>query len=332
MRNLNDNRLICRFAKKKLVALILVVQVFATCGFNGKTEKQVTLEREPARSRKSCGKECESKDAHPFFDHEDLELRLKKAGEVSGILEKLGSSREKFLETGDFKELFPTLYFHTTKLEFDKVLGNKTQNPIEKLEMIISFFDAYQFNRELFEKGGPGAVEPHWKTYFEKAVAANESGAVGDKYDKMTELMFDGVDAHVVYDLPRFVRYFTSKKPERVAELKQEYNGIDSVFVEAAQNANGDILKALEALGVKRPGKNGDSMFKSGASYIIVARKNSWDIGVSSQPLLTKGPQPVLKRDSNSRKYFPPDVLKTGICRKVRSKAECPFEGYRRFE
>ncbi len=329
MRNLDDKSLICKYAKKKLAALVLVVQVFAASCFNTNTEKQVAGERESARSWKSCEKQCDPTEALPFFDHEDFELRLKKAGKVSGILERLGESREKFLKAGDFRELFPVIYFHTTNEIFKRVLANKSQNPVEKLELIIGFFDAYQFNRELFEKGGPDSVEPHWKKYFEKAVAANESGAVGDKYDKMTEIMFDGIDAHVVYDLPRFVRYFTSKKPEGVAEIEKEYNGIDSVFVEAAQKANADIL---EATGVADNDKTGNNIFKSGVSYIIVARKKSWELGIGSEPLLTKKPQPVLKHEPSSRTYFPTDVSKPGICRKVRSKAECPFEGYRRFE
>ncbi|MCB1023276.1 MAG: hypothetical protein KDB79_02730, partial [Acidobacteria bacterium] len=284
---------------------------------------------EPSIERASCSEECKRSDVLPFLDHEDFEARLVKAREISAILEELENSRKKFLAAGNFLELFPTVYYYTTKFEFERVVANKTRYPLEKMEMIIRFFDAYKYNREAFEKGGTKAVEPHWKKYYEKAQAANNAVKFEDKYDTATEILLDGIDAHLVYDLPRFVRYFSLNSRKPIAELKEEYDALDEVLSFAAAQTDRDILNSFK---ISPNGESAYEMFFSGAAYLKNSRKMAWDLGVSRKPLLTKEAQPVLRHNASSTKFLPTALKEKGVCRRVNSADKCPYSGYRWFK
>ena len=270
---------------------------------------------EKHRRTQTAVKECSSGRKPTKYDDflfsGNFEERLNKAGQVSGILEEMGESRKKFLDSIDFVELFPTLYFHTTKLEFYKVLANKTEYPVIKLDMILRFYDAYKMNRKLFDKGGVDSVEPHWKNYYQKASEINYKDRDKKTIDVATEILLDGIDAHV-YDISRFVRDFVANKTKQEALLKKEFDSIDSVFVKSADQTNSDIVKALNI----NASESEHNLYKSGAAYIIFARKKAWEMGVSKKPLFAKNRQPKFEHASDSRAFFPKELMEIGICRK----------------
>ncbi|MEZ5346968.1 MAG: hypothetical protein R2681_15580 [Pyrinomonadaceae bacterium] len=320
-----------KYQTDKILGALLLAAVaisLLSCG-----ERNIGISSESLGTRdvlwNSCSRSCSPENADPFFDQGDFENRLRKAGQVSSILGKLGNSRSKFIKSGDPAELFPTIYFYTTKLEFEKVLSGRSDLPVEKLEMIISFYDAYQHNRDLYENGGPDAVEDHWKKYYSGAANFERSMEPEAKYEKMTEILFDGVDAHVYYDLPRFIRFYTRDRGEDLSALKKEYDTFNKVFSDAALSANKDILAVI--FKSEPPGERNE-VFKTGASYMIVARNRSWNLGIGRKPLPTKLSQPVLRHSDASTTYFPEDIRKNGICRKVRSKRECEADGFRIFK
>ncbi len=325
-RKANKNRSQFKISGVRNKFLLLLLLVIDGSCFDRSQNSGPAVGTDPGIELVSCKEECSEADVLPFFDNEDLEKRLIRAREVSGILEQLGNSRENFLKTGDFADLFPTIYYYTTKFEFEKVLANKTRHPTEKMEMIVGFYDAYKFNRDLYEKSGTDAVESHWKKYYEKAQAANKTKEFKDKYETMTEILFDGIDAHLVYDLPRFVRHFSLSSQRSLSEIKAEYDAFDDVFSAAAAQTNRDILTTLK---MDEGDEKTNKLFLAGASYLKTSRKISWDLGVSSKPLLTKDPQPVVTHNADSTKFLPKDIADKGICRKVQDSRVCPLSGYR---
>lgn len=298
----------------KLIFLICALTIWLSCKSDISENASVDGKDGSSNSPIECPSKRKPTVFDDFFNHKDFEKRLEKSGQVSSILEELGNSREKLLKSGDFIELFPTLYFHTTKGEFDKVLENKSDYPIIKLDMIVKFYDAYKMNRKLFDKGGVGAVEPHWKNYYQKVLEAKEKASEDKGLDTATEILLDGIDAHVNYDIPRFVRDFAVKSSNKQQLLKKEFDEIDSVFQKASERAHDDVLKGLNISG----SESHQNIYKLGATYIIYGRKKSWEVGVSDRPLLTKNPQPSFKHNSDSRAFFPKELLTNGICRKIK--------------
>jgi hypothetical protein len=288
--------------------LILSCLLITLSNCAAKTANRIeNFEKTKMESRRVCSPNRPPTEFDRYFDDTDFAGRLEKAGEVSAILEKLAAEREMFLKTGDYRYIFPILYFHTTNNIFNDAIRSKSPNPHLKLEMVIRFYDAYKSNADLFEKGGAEAVEPHWKNYFRKA----EKFDRGTKdIDTATEVLLDGIDAHVNYDIPRFVRYFAEKRPEQKQLLKREFEDIDSVFQRAADSAFENILHSLRLEDTEFNRK----LYKFGASYIIYARKKAWELGVGKNSLPTDRSQPVFEHNMDSRKFFPPELLKSGIC------------------
>lgn len=311
----------------KRISLIIGLLILSAAHYENKTAAE-TLNQIPAKVggkernrlnkkmkkiRKDYSRVCVPTRFDAFFNREDFEMRLKSAGQVSDILEELANSRENFLKTGDFIELFPALYFHTTKGIFNDVLADRYVYPTETMDMMLRFYDSYKMNRELFEQGGADAVEPHWKKYYQKAINGNKLTSKSEKFSQTIDVLISAIEAHLV-DLSRLVRYITSNSLVSKSELKVEFDRMDSVFENAAKQAIQDTIKAFAARKSVVPA---DEMFGLGAAYIISARKNSWNSGVSSQPLPTKKPQPVYKHNPNSRRFFPKEFFERGICRKV---------------
>lgn len=74
--------------------------------------------------------------------------------------------RDNFLRSGDPKDLFPALYFNVTKTEFDAIMNDQMNHPVDKMIMMEKFYDAYKLNRSAFERGGVPEVEKHWQPYY----------------------------------------------------------------------------------------------------------------------------------------------------------------------
>ena len=243
---------------------------------------------------------------------------LKKAGQVSSVLEELEKYREDFLRTGNLINLFPALYFHTTYGEFKNILLNESEHPIEMLDMIIAFYDAYKMNRELFEKGGVKAVEPHWRNYYKRALKGNKEKS--KSFGLITEILLDGIDAHVIYDLPRAIRFKISGRQTALAEIKAEFDKMDFVFSEASEGINQDIVNGLKASNLLL---FLDKTFNLGPVYVIYGRKKAWELAVSEKRLPTKKSQPEYLYNPDSRNYFSKEFLErySAVCKSENNKA-----------
>lgn len=77
-------------------------------------------------------------------EREDLYLTL------LGMLEELSIYRNQFLIDGKWINLFPTAYYNTTMLEMKDIIRNDFQHPVEKMKQMLAFYDAYKYNRILW--------------------------------------------------------------------------------------------------------------------------------------------------------------------------------------
>ncbi len=229
-----------------------------------------------------------------------LEL-LKKARQVSGILEELSARREDFLRNGDPVDLFPALYFSTTAAEFRNVLLNNPNNRMEMLEMMIVFYDSYKLNRDEFEKRGIGSVEAHWRKYYKNAAKARASKS--HSTSQIVEILLDGIDAHVI-DLSRAVRFVIAHRNGPTSDLKLAFDSMNAIFPRITKNVNEDIVNALKSSTLLL---STDKTFGVGSTYIVYAREKAWDLAVSGKRLRTRRPQPILAHRDDSRVYIPLD-------------------------
>ncbi|MCO6510889.1 MAG: hypothetical protein J5I65_08855 [Aridibacter famidurans] len=239
-----------------------------------------------------------------FFSRDDG-TGLALAGSVSSVLEELSAGRDKYLKTGDPVELFPTIYYHTTRHGFDLALRNGSEEGPVLLDMILRFYDAYKNNRDRHDAGN--AVEQHWKPFFEAASAAEADPGVQRSIDILNE----GVDAHILYDVPRFVRQMRDERRVEDAVLRSAFRKFDEVFDEASE----DLRKDLAVRDPAGASEDFDSVFKSAASMVRFKRAKGFELGMSDRPLATLEPQPVLEHDPESRRFFPKPLLRRGICR-----------------
>lgn len=314
---------ICQLAwQEKLEETVMrsILKVFhatvlvSLCWATASAQKPVDFDKMWA----DCNLVCKPRATDKFFHHEDYEARMQKAMEISGILNELGAMRDNFLKTGDFKDLFPTLYFNTTRTEFNAILNDEMSHPIDKMNMMENFYDAFKLNRIAFEKGGVAAVEHHWRHYYQ---------GVSDIYrerkfsrNDVRHLINDAIYAHVKYDLPRAIRDSVNRSQASKVDLKSDFDKTNPFFDVSASLSNDDINNTLYngnpanrfllAVGsVTNPHIGSDL----GITNIVDRRNDAWQRGNNnSMPLLTSEAQPRYEHPMN-RKYLP-ESLKKGIC------------------
>lgn len=233
---------------------------------------------------------------------------IQKAEQVSGILDELSKSRERFLESGDLIELFPTLYYHTTVAQFREALSQEPQMAGELLDLIIAFYDAYLSNRQRFDSSGAKAAEAHWKAYYQRATEQNRAKTVDTP--TILAILLYGVDAHLT-DLARSIRYSLTRNRVTVEEFRNVYFKLDPIFYPVAAAANNDI-SAGRKLDERIMGF--ENTFGLGARYVIMERDKAWKEATASGPLRAAAPQPVLPLKKGSTTFF--TIKKTEPCQK----------------
>ena len=223
---------------------------------------------------------------------------IKKAGIVSGMLEILAERRERFLKTGDLVEIFSTLYFHATRAQFEAALEKDPELAEEMLDLIIRFFDAYEYNRQRFDRGGAKAVEPQWKDFYKTAVATNKQKDVSGL--SITFLLFDGVRAHLT-DLARTLREAMAQKRVSEEKLRTLFFDMDRLFKGVSHRTVDDIAKMRESMSTLA---GLDKALNIGANYVIVLRRDAWEAAVGAGPLKAKDSVPLLGHTNDSREFF----------------------------
>ncbi len=224
---------------------------------------------------------------------QDLYLKL------LGALNILADYRQQFLNDGNFINLFPTAYFHTTASEMLLIVGNNTYNrPIEKMEQMLAFFDAYQENRLKYNTGGVG-VEAHWLTHF---VSSNQKGGsfFADIASTTYNALSTGIDAHVDVDLPRAINYsFSLRKDKSITQQKlyKDFKLTDNIFGNTQNRAMNDVYHVYPELDVNTQIPIGGGIFNTlggwiGSLWLNVKgrRKDAWQEAFSGKKF---DPQPV---------------------------------------
>ena len=164
-------------------------------------------------------------------------LSLELCHELLGALEELGRYRSAFLTDANFVNLFPTAYYDVTALEMQRIAAGTYKYPIEKMQQMLAFFDAYKSNRDAWNLGA--TPEPHWAAYYAAAHNANEVLSILVAMSRLPDLspfstvaldlqaalsaekvLMAGIHAHVDYDLPRALRYSFGIEFDTVASSK----------------------------------------------------------------------------------------------------------------
>lgn len=235
---------------------------------------------------------------------------LRKAGQVSGILEELASKRQLFLEQRSMIDLFPALYYHSTETQLRNIACYDAGTAETVLDLIILFYDSFQHNRILFDRGGPGAVEKHWRKYYQQAAKLGKRKKV--TASELVDLMLDGIDSHLA-DLPRSLRSTFRRMPITVDELKKHYFEMEGSFSKVSKGMNADLVHVN---GGSAGILSADAVLGIGTKYVNLLRRRAWEEAVSSEKLKVSEPQPEIVHADSSRKYF--SLLASSGCIRVK--------------
>ena len=167
------------------------------------------------------------------------------AYQLMGALSELGAYRGKYLKDGDFIDLFPTMYYDTTLADMSRIADNAYQYPIEHMQQMLDFFDAYKYNRTSWDTNH--TAEPWWATHFQEA--ETDQAKSYRTPIQLYEVLSTAIDAHVNHDLGRALRdsydnrYDTSATPD---ELHPDFLVTDNTFGEDAAQKYNDLYAAAE--------------------------------------------------------------------------------------
>ena len=161
-----------------------------------------------------------------------------------GILDQLNLYRTQFISSGNLINLFPTIYYHTTSLEVEKIRLNTFKYPVEKMRQMLYFFDAYKLNRRNFDNNIQS--EPHWQKHFDEvnSANANPNGIQSWFCDQIRKVLNSAVRAHVKYDLPRAIRYAFDNRIDRTVTanmISADFFSTNSLFGQAQSLSVTDI-------------------------------------------------------------------------------------------
>lgn len=246
-----------------------------------------------------------------FFAKEEFGERLLLAGKVSSALEDLEKSRKAFQDEGDLKEIFPMLLFYQVRESLHLVMKPKVRHKTEHLQILLNTYDAYANNRRAFDAKEPDTVDKQWRTYFDAAAKAYDDEDWSP--EEGVDVLLEGVNAHVFYDLPRAVRDAVKENDAPKDELFADFTALDAIYPIAEERLKKDVLMFFED---DSEVEAVQKLYGNGAEYVRFSRGKAWEMGIGSGPLGIMEQQPHLDHDSDSRKYFPKELLERGICRK----------------
>lgn len=224
---------------------------------------------------------------------------------------ELGAYRSAFLIRPRYVDLFPTIYWHVTEIDFRRLAAGDFRHPLETMDEVLAFYDAYKVNRIAWETGG--RPEPHWSKAYGLAQEADaDFGAIGqgsvvDTPQAVRDVLAAAMTAHIAYDLPRAVRETFKPTPGRVsepAELKDDFFATDQT-INASMASAGEIYHAIQTTSTWRKDLLGDSNlavmangFAEANALVLNLRHRAWDVAVAGGELPTgAAAQPRTDRD-----------------------------------
>lgn len=309
------------FLLKQIVSLSVMICLPTMSGVVVFATGQTQAKDANSEAWSDCQLVCQPSKYDQFFSGPEGQERLEKVKQISGILEELEVHRQNFLRTGNFIELFPSVYYQITKIELDAIISDQMAQPIQKMDMMMRFYDAYENNRRAFERGGSAATESHWQEYYKQAQTANrsltETGALAQAkiLYSINTVLEQAIRAHVKFDLPRAISTITDANENILPQLHDDFQKSDAFFSRANDAANSDIVKALfpgsKAASV---GMNVVGGALGVANDVINKRHKAWDNATDGSPLPTRTPQPIYDHNSNSTRYLPEELRQRGLC------------------
>ena len=172
----------------------------------------------------------------------EMEARKDRYLKLIGVLQELGNYRQDFIAEGNLINLFPTAYYHTTHSEMLEIISNEFTYPVEKMQQMLAFYDAYKENRSNYDTGN-NSVEAHWKTHFDQATSY-KSNKVNFICLGIKATLETGIDAHVNYDLARAIRYANKNKFDpnaSISILKKEFDSTNKFFPQTRKKTLKDL-------------------------------------------------------------------------------------------
>lgn len=161
-----------------------------------------------------------------------------------GVLRELLNYRYRFLAEGRFIDLFPATYFHTTAIEMERIAAGQFQYPIEKMKQMIAFYDAYIWNRALWDQQQKSSVEAHWKAHFEYSEEKFDISGVNCL--TAVHVLATAIEAHVRCDLPRAIHYAYQNRYDRTlasanTAYTADFSATDAVFKQSLKRMLADL-------------------------------------------------------------------------------------------
>jgi len=292
--------------------LFLLASVLASCGMQSEAGQDNAIAKIEAMEWPPCASVSQKTVYDAFFNHDDFAERLMLAGQVSAILEELDDSRRNFKETGDLVDIFPLVMFYQYRDGLDLAMRPTVTLKKEFLRTIISEYDSYYRNRAAYDEDRIDDLDKQWRLYFDSADAAQEDGIGEWTADAGVNVLLEGVNAYLMYDLPRALRYVTSKNKDNIEPFAKDFEKFSDLYQDAEQLAKKDVLTVLPGGKEK---KSAEKLFGNGTEYVSYIRSKSWEMGVGDGPLGVLQEQPVYDHDTSNRKFFPKKLMKRGICR-----------------
>ena len=162
-----------------------------------------------------------------------------------GLLNDLQGYRNSFISNGDLVNLFPTIYYHTTYLEMDRIRIDVFEHPVEKMRQMLYFYDSYIMNRRQFDMN-KSCGEEHWSRHF-KEVEDSKSllGSQNLFCNGLRKVLNSAIRAHVRFDLARAIRFaFDSRSDIKIVAkmLENDFLKTNTLFSESQKLSINDIL------------------------------------------------------------------------------------------
>lgn len=256
----------------------------------------------------ACSQMATSTDFDKFFEEEYFGERLQLAGRVSGAIEELEDSVSGFTEQGSLVEIFPTFLKYQMEESLKTGMSDSVRHNTEYLKIVLLAYDAYRVNRDSYDKREPDSVDRQWAEYFRKAEKFDDEWTP----EQGVDVLLDGINAHVLSDLPRAIRFVKLRTELEPKEMETDFKKTDKDFLVAETRLKKDVLGLFENAEAR---DSVQRLFGNGYEYVKYSRGKAFEMGSGKGPLGVIEEQAQLNHDWKSRKYFPESVRKRGICR-----------------
>jgi hypothetical protein len=227
---------------------------------------------------------------------------------LSGALHQLGDRRAAFLRHPRYIDLFPLGYWQVTRIELQRLHDGDFAHPIEKMQQMLMYLDAYHRNRERWLAAHAG--EFHWQRHFRAAMVADlETRGVGFGMVLDTPRLIERVlglanSAHVEFDFPRAIRDSFAQRyhPALSADqLHPDFVKTNATLRAATASSSAEIFAAVGRRAVWRPVLIStvavgwwDRMVAAMSGWVIERRAAAWETAFGVRPLPTgEEPSPL---------------------------------------